>query len=120
MRTACDKCDGKGALEVSLPWLGVKVYECPKCHGTGVIRHSDEDSDWWDEAYSNSGAGENPCRSDSDAETLPRFDPPMRQPGPFPWRPGWRYWLLILFLGCLGWCAIYMIYSLGRLLWRLT
>jgi len=84
VRTACDKCDGKGALEVSLPWLGVKVYECPKCHGTGVIRHSDEDSDWWDEAYSNSGAGENPCRSDSDAETLPRFDPPMRQPGPFP------------------------------------
>jgi len=64
-----------------------------------------------------SGAGENPCRSDSDAETLPRFDPPMRQPGPFPsddpLRPaaGIIYGVL---LGLLAWALILGVCCYGK------
>ncbi len=31
------------------------------------------------------------------------------------WRPGWRFWLLVVFLGAAGWFVIGLLYRLVRL-----
>jgi hypothetical protein len=54
MRIKCDfkLPDGKrcrnGVVDLGGPVIPIYM-DCPKCHGTGVIRHSDEDADFMDE-----------------------------------------------------------------------